>query len=297
MDALHENIAAYPHSGQRTVRPGRRGRAGRRPALDMRGASEKGKGAPHRGGVPSRRHRLGRWRPGDRQANEDPGRWPRRWPIGARPRARTSLCQDLRDRGATRAPASTRRTIRPTPRPHDQERFRLDGGEPRAHPGRVVEPLRGRRRRRRSRPTPSPAFSSPASEAIPGGGAPGCSPWTDIVDRAASGASSAVRAALARSRMFARGLSKRFGGFTALDHVELAVQPRRVCLLSARRVAARPPCCGRSPASTAQDTDDRVRRRDVSRPAARAARFRHRLPVLRAVSAPDGRRRTSATAL
>ena len=60
---------------------------------------------------------------------------------------------------------------------------------------------------------------------------------------------------------------------------------------SAPRAAARPPCCGPSPASIRRPPA-RIRRsgRDVSAPAAGRARLRHRLPVLRAVPQPDRRR-------
>ena len=66
---------------------------------------------------------------------------------------------------------------------------------------------------------------------------------------------------------------------------------------SGRRAAARPRCCGRSPASIRR-TRARIEiaGRDVSQLPPAAARFRHRLPVLRAVPQPDRRRRTSATA-
>ena len=60
---------------------------------------------------------------------------------------------------------------------------------------------------------------------------------------------------------------------------------------SARRAAARPHCCAPSPGLDPQNegTID-IGGRDVVDPAAVRARLRHRVPVLCAVSEPDGRR-------
>ena len=59
---------------------------------------------------------------------------------------------------------------------------------------------------------------------------------------------------------------------------------------SGRRAAARPRCCARSPGSTSRRSGriEQAGQRHL-RPAARGARLRHRLPVLRAVPQPHGR--------
>ncbi len=88
-----------------------------------------------------------------------------------------------------------------------------------------------------------------------------------------------------------RNLSKRFGDFTALGDISLDVaEGEFVCFLG-------PSGCGkttllRAIAGLDPQSSGTIRQKgkDVSPPAAGPARFRHRLPVLRALSQPDGHR-------
>ena len=150
MDGLHENIAAYLHSGSAPCVQAARGERVAGLALDMRGASEKSKGAPIEVVIPKEgvgwemeatavvkgsknlavAKKIADWGT-TKEANE---LYSKTYALVAHPEVK-NLPGEL----------SGRRR-----RGHDQERSRLDGGEPRPHPRRVVEALRVRRRRRRT---------------------------------------------------------------------------------------------------------------------------------------------------
>ena len=116
MDGLHENIAVYTHSGSAPCVQAAKGERVAGIALDMRGASEKTKGAPLEVVIPDRRHRLGDGGHRHRQGHEEPraGQEGRRLG-GDQGRQRDSTPRPTRS-WPCRTPASTRRTIRPGPR-------------------------------------------------------------------------------------------------------------------------------------------------------------------------------------
>ena len=129
MDALHENIAVYTHSGSAPCVQAAKGERVAGIALDMRGASEKTKGAPLEVVIPTDplpptpltgrsrpKARAGRWRRAPSSRERRISSWPRRWPIGSRPRVPTRSTPRPTQSWRCRTPASTRRTIPPTPR-------------------------------------------------------------------------------------------------------------------------------------------------------------------------------------
>ena len=127
MDGLHENIAVYTHSGSAPCVQAAKGERVAGIALDMRGASEKTKGAPLEVIIPDRRHRLGDGGHRHRQGHQEPraAKKVADW-VATKRRQRDSTPRPTR---SWRMPESgtTRRTIRPTPKADDQERLRLDG--------------------------------------------------------------------------------------------------------------------------------------------------------------------------
>ena len=116
MDKLHDNIAVYTHSGSAPCVQAARGERMIGIGFDMRGASEKTKGAPIDLIVP-KEGIGGRWkRPASSRARRtSPGA--RRSPIGPRPRRRTSSTASTTRSSRIRRSRRRRRTTRPRARP------------------------------------------------------------------------------------------------------------------------------------------------------------------------------------
>ena len=99
MDGLHENIAAYLHSGSAPCVQAARGERVAGLALDMRGASEKTKGAPHRSHRAQGRHGLGHGGPAIVKGTKNLARRQEDRRLGRDQGRERALFQDLRGRG------------------------------------------------------------------------------------------------------------------------------------------------------------------------------------------------------
>ena len=128
MDALHENIGVYTHSGSAPCVQAAKGERVAGIALDMRGASEKTKGAPLEVVIPKegvgwemeatadrQGHEESRTRQEDRRLGDDQGR-------------ERALFQDLCDRRSAGRDQHAAELSGECRSRHDQERSRLDGG-------------------------------------------------------------------------------------------------------------------------------------------------------------------------
>ena len=142
MDGLHQNIAQYIHSGSAPCVQAAKGERLIGIGLDTRGASEKTKGAPIELIVP--KEGLG-WEmevDGDRQGHQEPRRRQEARRLGRDQEGQRALRQDLPDRGAARRQQHAAELSGRHREGDGQERRRMDGQEPRPHPGRMDQALR-----------------------------------------------------------------------------------------------------------------------------------------------------------
>ena len=131
MDALHENIAVYTHSGSAPCVQAAKGERVAGIALDMRGASEKTKGAPLEVIIPAEGTGWEMEASGIVKGtkNLEAGQEGRR--LGRDQGCERALLQDLCGRGDARRREVSAELSGGRREADDQERLRLDGGEPR----------------------------------------------------------------------------------------------------------------------------------------------------------------------
>ena len=141
MDALHQNIAQYIHSGSAPCVQAAKGERLIGIGLDMRGASEKSKGAPLELIVP--KEGVG-WESRPPPSSRAPRmqRPPRSSPTGLSPRRPTSFMPSPTPSSPTRASGVAAELSGERREGDDQERHGMDGQEPRAHPRRMDQALR-----------------------------------------------------------------------------------------------------------------------------------------------------------
>ena len=276
MDALHENIAAYTHSGSKPCRQAGAGEYAVGLSFEYRANKTKADGAPIDIVLPS--EGLG-W---DMEATGIMATPTKPMPPSSSPTGRcTQAANELYAKNyaivALPGIAAKLEFIAGRRRGDaDQERLRLGGRESRAHPRRVDAPLR--------QASPSPR----ADAALDGALRDRPRSWRAPRVRLEPGDTACNGTGRTRSLSAGPRLTKRFGPFTALEDVDLDIRARRV------RVFSRPLGLRQDNAAArdlrTRHADDRAhppgRARHLA-PAGRPARFRHRLPVLRAVPEPE----------
>ena len=130
MDKLHENIAAYLHSGSAPCVQAARGERTAGLSLDMRGASEKTKGRTSGRRRPRRRHGLGRRGLRHRRHHQAPGSGPQGRRLGHHQGRQRTLRQELRGGRLSGRRQRAGELPRQCRGRDDQERSRLDGRQP-----------------------------------------------------------------------------------------------------------------------------------------------------------------------
>ena len=143
MDALHQNIAEYIHSGSAPCVQAAKGERLIGIGLDMRGASEKTKGAPLDLIVPEGGRSAGRWKPPaivKGTKNLEAAKKLADWAVTKK--ANELYAKYLRRRRLSRRRGHAAELSGRRREGDDQERRRLDGQEPRPHPRRMDQALR-----------------------------------------------------------------------------------------------------------------------------------------------------------
>ena len=285
MDALHENIAQYTHSGSKPCNMAARRRVRGRHQLRVPRQHQQGQGRADRPGVPEGRPGLGPGVLRHPQGHEEARRGARSWPTGRR--ARTRCCCTARTSPSPRSPAWPRRW--PTcPRTTRQRLVKMDfdwAADNRERIlDRVEQALQRQERTEEVTPPQRPAAASPRGRRPrPGGAGP----------RRLLGAPSSVR-----SRLDALPQARRHPqGFRQL-HRAARHRPRASPRASSS-ASSGPSGCGKTTLlriiAGLEAQTRRAHRAGRARhlgAAAGAARLRHRLPVLRAVPQPErGRQR------
>ena len=142
MDKLHDNIAVYTHSGSAPCVQAAKGERMAGIGFDMRGAREKTQGAPIEIVLPKEGAGWELEATVDRQGHQEPRARQEGRRLGRQQAGERALFEVLRDRRRAEREEHPAELSADRRTGDGEERLRLDGGEPRPHPGRVVEALR-----------------------------------------------------------------------------------------------------------------------------------------------------------
>ena len=267
MDALHENIAQYTHSGSKPCNMAAAGEYVVGISFEYRANTNKAKGAPIDLVFPKEGLGWDLEAFAHPQGHEEARRGEEARRLGLEQGRDDAVRQELRDHRAAGRRRSRWRTCRPTTRARLVKMdFTGRRREPRAHPRRVEQALQRQVRAEEVTPTGRSRRRRTSTRR--------CSPTCA-----------------------SQGIRKSFGAFQALRDIDLTIaQGEFVCFLG-------PSGCGKTTllriiAGLETQTAGSICQagRDISRAAAGRARLRHRVPVVRAVSQPDRSPTTSPTA-
>ena len=141
MDALHENIAQYVHSGSKPCRQAGAGEFVMGISFEYRGERDQGLRRADRPHLPEGRRGLGHGSLRDHEGEQEAGSGAQADGLGRDPRSERALRQELRDRRHARRRQAAAQRAGELRADAGEERLRLGGEEPRPHPRRMGKAL------------------------------------------------------------------------------------------------------------------------------------------------------------